>query len=459
MNRLDNLLKIEDNDELYHYAFSYKNALMYPFVRFFLLQSAIEDMQETPSLNDFSHIGIIQRINYYLKSFWYRLPKNVQSDIVFFGTDISNVRQSNAYFNRLTESFANEYISKTVLIESSDKLNYKRPRTYPKVFAKDFAGISASFKSKMRSVTLEDLNQIRCFLKYLKQNFNYAFNNPDIWTIIEDTLIHFSKQLSFLCDGYTKMIKNLSPKIILLEDACYGGGNTPLIMAAKELKIPIGEFQHGFISLAHPAYNYSAQLPEYYKRYIPDFFMSYGKYWTENSRIPIKVFECGNPYLSDAALQCSQKEQILCLSSTMEPERSVHEVTWLNRQLADKGYSVIFRIHPGETFRLQTVYKPVIDAGIAIDTQPLYETLKYTKYLIGDVSTVLFEATLFNCIIFVMDNASNRENMDISQFNNYHSVEKLVEIISSKNYKKTESNHFWADDWRIKYRKFIDSYL
>jgi hypothetical protein len=462
MNSFDKLLKLDNNEEVYHYKFSYKGVLMYPFIRLHLLQGAIEDMQKTPKLYGVSPIGIMQKIKCTIKSFWYRPTKKTQSDIVFFGSDISNIRQGNAYFNRLTESFANEYISRTILIESSDKMDYKRPRTYPKVFTKDFVNIVAKIKSTFGSVTSKDRDQICSFVKCLKHNFDYEFDNPDIWNTIEKTLIRYAKELPFLNDGYTKMLKNLSPKIIFLEDACYGEGKIPLIMAAKELSISIGEYQHGFISLTHPAYNYSIQLPDGYKHYMPDFFMSYGEYWTKNSRIPVNVLEVGNPYLSNTASLCGQhvkKEQILYLSSTVDPERCVQEVIWLNQNLKDDGYSVVFRIHPSETFRLATVYKPVVDAGILIDTQPLYETLKDTKYLIGDVSTVLFEATLFDCTIFVIDTASNRENMDIFLFNIVPSIEKVVESIRVKNYKKTESNTLWTESWRDKYHQLINSHV
>jgi len=438
---------------------------MYPFIRFFLLQSANEDKQGLHSPYDSVHIGKIQEMKYIVKSFLYR-PKKVQSDIIFFGSDISNIYQGNAYFNRLTESFANEYSSKSILIERANKMKYKRPRTYPYVFARDTVNITANiivkFKYKLLLLKSGDLNQINSFLQYLKQYFNYDFTDNVIWDEIKDTLIDFSKKLPYLYKGYIRLLKKLSPKIIFLDCACYGGDNIPLIMAAKDLKIPIGEYQHGLISLAHPAYNYSAGLSDSYKYYMPDFYMSYGKYWIKNSRIPIKVMEIGNPYLSDSAScygQIVKKEQLLYISSAVTPERYVKEVIWLNNRLADIGCSVIFRHHPSETARLETVYKPIIDAGIKIDTQPLYDTLKYTKYLVGDYSTVFFEAALFDCFIFVIKTSYNKENIDLERFNSCLSMEEIVENIIFKKFKRTDSNDFWNENWRSKYHQLIDNYL
>jgi len=457
MNTLDKLLEIENDGELYHYTFSYRNTLMYPFIRFILLRNAIIEIHGITDPYDALRPGLLQGMMYIFKSFWYQIPKRTQSDIVFFGFDQSNIPQGNGWFNRLTESFANECAS-SVLIERSGKLDYKRPRTYPKVFARDMVYISATLKTKWRSATPKDIQQIDSFLQYLKKHLKHEFKNSAIWDTIRNRLVCFAKELPFIFESDINLLKRLSPKIIFLECACYGGKCIPLIMAAKELNIPVGEYQHGLLSLAHPAYNYSAQLSDSYKYYMPDFFMSYGAYWTKNSRIPVKMTEIGNPYLSDTISMHGQgikKEQLLYISTAFKPEQSVKEILWLNRKLTERGCSVIFRIHPSETLRLKTVYQPIVDAGIPIDTQPLYDTLKHVKYLFGDYSTVLFEATMFDCIIFLRDAPLNRENMDISQFNACQSVEELVESISSKNYKKTESNNFWAERWRDNYHQLI----
>jgi hypothetical protein len=458
---LERFLEIENNEALYNYTFLYKNTMMYPFVRFLLLQSALEESQGMSSPYDSLYISIRHKVEYVVKSFFYR-PKNNQSDIVFFGSDISNIRQGNAYFNRLTESFANEYMSKTVLIESANKMNYKRPRTYSKVFARNFITISARIRSVLTSVKNEDEKQIDEFVEYLKQCFSYRYSNNDIWNTVKRRLLSIAKELSSLNKGYSKLLKRIKPKIVFLEDACYGDGSVPLIMAARELGISIGEYQHGLISLTHPSYNYSVHLSEKYKYYMPDFYMSYGRYWEGNSCIPIKVFEVGNPYLSETTSHyecCEKRKMILYVSSAINPELYVREVIQLKERLMDKGCELVFRIHPSETLRLQTVYKPIIDAGIPIDTQPLYERLKNTKYLFGDFSTVLFEASVFDCVIFVRDTPYNQSNMDITRFNAVQSIDEVVDKIVFQEYQKTDCRDFWADDWKSRYRKIIDSYV
>ena len=462
MNDLDDILNFETNKRLYQFSFSYENILIYPFVRYFLLQSAIEDLRNIPSPYSQLNIGTIQKTIFFFKSFYYRPHKAKQSDIIFFGSDISNVKQGNAYFNRLTETFANEYPSQTILIESADKMNYKRPRTFSKVYARDFINISAKIRSYTKRIRPEDLRQIDLFINHLKQNFPHQFSNLNIWDAIKGMLLRFAKELPYLFEGYSRLLSKISPKIVFLEDACYGMSNVPLIIAARKMNIPIGEYQHGLVSLLHPAYNYSDSIDDAYKYYLPSFYMSYGKYWIENSRIPIKVIEMGNPYLhenTDKNSNATKKEQLLYVSSAHYPEHYAEEVMLLHKELKECGCDVIFRIHPSETLRIQTVYKPILDEGIKIDMNPLYESLSETKYVFGEISTVLFEATMFNCVVFVLDTPYSAENMDMKMFNSIKSINEIMDKILNKKYNKRNSTDFWADNWRNNYRQFIDSII
>lgn len=462
MTLLNKFIEIESNPELYRYTFLYNNALMYPFIRYSLLQNAIGEELCVPNPYDHLKIGKIQNLKYKLKSFFYRAQKAGQSDIVFFGSDISNIQQGEAYFNRLTEVFANEYRMKTILIEGSDKMNYKRPRTYPKVYARDYINIITGRKVNKKMLSSDEINQIDLFLQFLKQSFSHKFENIQKWDAFRNSLIYSAKALPFLFESYTKLLKKMGPKIIFIEDACYGGEQISLIMAARKLGIIIGEYQHGLISLTHPAYNYSAHIPDAYKQYMPDFYMNYGSYWTKNSRLPIRVIGVGNPFLSETTSHynnSAKKEQFLYVSSALTPERYCQEVIQLNKRLKDIGCSVVFRIHPSEKGRLHTVYRSIVEEGIEIDKNPLYQTLSETKYLVGDVSTVLFEATLFDCIVFVMDMPYNVAHIDTVQFNKVYSVDDVVKKIISKDYRKSSSTDFWSSDWRIRYRELINCTL
>lgn len=463
MSILDKYLAIEDNPDLYNFKLSYQDILLYPVIRFYLIISAIEETYNVCPCDDIKP-SKWALIKYLFTCFLYRVQKAKQSDIVIFGSDIANIPSEKGYFNRLTEMFANEYPERTILVEQSDRVKYKRPRTYKKVYTNDFITVMARLKSLTGSINQEDLNQIELFIRFLKENFPHRFKNDFIWKKIKIRLMRFAREIPYTLDGYTKLMGHLSPQIILMGNACYGAKYIPLVMAAKKLKIPVGEYQHGIISLSHAAYNYSARLKASYLNYMPDFYLCYGKYWKENSRLPIKVIEIGNPYLAEISSKrkdsYGKKEKIvLYISNATLPEVYVREVLWLHENLQKTGYSVLFRIHPCEKERLQGVYRPMLQAGVVIDNRPLYETLSFAGYVIGDCSTVLFEAIPFNCIVFVRDSPHNESNMDMTMFNVFTDVQDVLDKMQHSSYRHPASEDIWSNSWKTRYGNFIEPYL
>jgi hypothetical protein len=315
----------------------------------------------------------------------------------------------------------------------------------------------------MNSANQEDLNQIELFMRFLKENFPHHFQKDSVLDNIKMQLIRFAKNLPYALEEYAKLLKRISPKIVFVDCACYGSTSLPIIITAKKMKIPVGEYQHGLISFGHPAYNYSVHLDASYLKYMPEFFLCYGKYWKDNSRIPINVIEIGNPFLSETLsksnLSIQKKKVILYISSALTPELYVREVLWLHENSQKIGYSILFRIHPSEIERLKGVYKPILDVGIEIDKNPLYETLSVAEYLIGDISTVLFEAIPFNCIVFIRESLYVTSNMDVTKFNVFTDLQDILDNIKQGTYQHPILEDLWADSWRTRYRNFIEQYI
>ena len=460
MNILDKCLKIEENPDLYNFKFLYKDTLLYPLIRFFLLQSAIEEMCNVINPYGRNNLTILNKIKYVLTSFFNRPQKARQADIIIFGESIANIKINGKYFNRLTETFANVYHDKTILIENSNNMKYyKYPREYSNVYSWDYIKIISIIRAIGKKIFFHDQRQIDNFILFLKNNFFWTFKNNHIWNEIKIKLIRYVKILPFLTYSYKRLLKQISPKLILVGAACYGGGYTPLIMAGKELNIPIGEYQHGIITLLHPAYNYSNKLQSVYLSYMPDFFLCYGIYWQRNMNLPIKNVLIGNPYLTEISsnYKKNKKETILYISSAAYPDLYINSVLYLHKMFENSNYKVIFRIHPCEYNIIETIYKPIKNAEILIDTAPLYDTLTYSKFVIGEISTVLYEAIMFNCIIFVQNTPYNN-NLDLELFNNFLDLDDLVNKIHTKKYKLTKSDEIWESNWCEKYKKLIEKY-
>lgn len=454
---LDQLLEIENDKELYNYKFLYFDTLMYPFIRFDLLQRAIDEHSETTDISRAKKINFLETVNYLYKSVAFRPKRKIHAPILFFGGDVANIKTGDAYFNRLNELFANTFADNSILIENSYNYSYKRPRTFAKVYANDYIKLRANLKSKFSKTNKIDLEQIDSFISYLKNRFNYKFKSEGIWNELKTTLQLYAKRLKYLTNEYIRLFQKINPKIILLQCACYG--EMPIILAARYLNIKIVEYQHGLISLSHPAYNYSNKISKSYIKYLPDTFLTYGKYWSENLRIPTRIIEIGNPFL-EQTLRLSKKveklDQILYASSVMNPKKIVQDVLLLNDTLKKHKISVVFRPHPSEHERLSNIYKPICDAGIKIDKAPIYETLAKSKFVISEFSTIMFEAIPFDCVIFTI-NSPLSQMYDIKIFKLVDNMEDVVKNILSETIKKYESDFFWTKGWQDNYIRFIKS--
>ena len=468
-NKIDNFLQLEEKEELYNYSYSFKNIMMYPVIRSFLLEQITEELYNF-KYEDANIKSLFIKIKFVFKALFYRIPGKIKSDIIIFDTDLSNRKQDNKYFNFISEYFANEYPDKTVLIEGSHKLDFSRPRTYPKVYGHDFLLLKSLFKSKFKATNNKDIQKIDAFLqclkKQLKEQFNFEFSNNNNWNKMRALLLRGLKRIPSLYNEHINLYKKMSPKVILVKNGCRGGYNKiPLIMAAKDLNIPIGEHTHGIPDYV-VIYNYSPKLFNSYKYYLPDFFMTTGKSTLKMLNMPIKIYETGYPYLSEIIKKYNIKEKeniLVYMSARYEPEMYIEEVLFLNKKLASAGISIQFRIHPQEIEKINTVYKPILDAGISIDsylTKPIHDSLSRAKYVVsGGGTSALSEALAFGCNVFIKDSPLNNDFMNMSLFNVYKNKEEVSKIILNNKHIKNTTYNILTENWQKEYHKLIDSFL
>lgn len=457
---LDKLLTIENDSKILSYKYSFKDFAMYPLIRYELMLYGLYEHQGINIINN--RVGFFRKIKYVFKTFLYRAQKAKEAAVVFLGTDLSNISTPFGYFNRLTELFANQYKDETVLVEMSDFFDYKKPRTYSKVYSHDWTILLSIVMSKFKKHKSSDLSEIEQFVAFLKNNFNYKFKDEEPWNKIRQRLLFYSLVLPYLYKGYTNLFKKLMPKLILIQGGCYGNLHAVAIRVAKEMSIPTAEYQHGVSSFNCPAYNYSEKLISDYKIYLPETYLSYGEYFEKRCRLPISIVTIGNPYLSEVAKTKNTKNkplQLLYISSKLNPNRYVSDVLYLKKKLETFNISVVFRVHPSEFNRINDIYRPLINSGIKIDTGNLYKCLNNSTFIVGDFSMVLYEATAFDNIIFVVDSEVSRMHIDSSHFNMVSNMKSVVESITSRSYTQIRNQKFFANNWKSNYKKFIEPYL
>jgi hypothetical protein len=460
MHTIDELFKIEGDPQIFSYKVFNNQLHLWPLIRFQILVAALYESNDILSEPDPLKIKPSKVFSYLFNTFKYRSSKVKKSDILFFGSNISNIKVDGLYFNRLSEYFANEFHSEATIIEESVSFTYRRPRTFEKVYTNDDIVIRMKLSSKFVSLSKTDLNTIGQFIEFLKINFPYSFQDKFKWDKMKALLTRLCKEFSKKYSLYEKLYQKVEPKIIFIEAASYGYGYVPMILAAKKRGIKVVEYQHGLVSLNHPAYNFHPEILDEYKKYMPEFFLTYGQYWKDNCRLPVPVILIGNPFLSqilEKTNQYSKKEQFLYASGAVDPELTVQRVFYLESLIKPLGFTLVFRPHPSELNRLENVYKPIMDSHIKVDRQNLYDTLSESKFVFSDFSTVLLEALAFGCTPIVLKTKGSEAYLNYPDILFINKIEDISDIIVKFENKSYNTENLWEKNWKVNFHTFINS--
>ena len=210
----------------------------------------------------------------------------------------------------------------------------------------------------------------------------------------------------FQLDELSRLLERVRPKIVLFDNGSYTyQGEWVGLM--KDAGAWVAEPQHGWIGPSHAAYNYGGAFDRAeLRRAVPDEVLTFGTYWSSSIRHPGIVTAIGKPHLERQAASASatRPRRILVVSSRTDPDATDEFVVGLRAALGDE-WAIVFRPHPGERSETGRRYPRLsADAGVVIDdAADVYETLKRSAVVIGEASTVLFEARAFGCRVIARD--------------------------------------------------------
>lgn len=469
MLTLKDLLTVENSTEVLDFRFECDNILMWPFIRFNLYMIPILKEYKlanprTSKVKSRFTDNMLYIKNTIIKN-PYRNSLKSKYDILMFCSGSTNVKKGSKYFNRINDYFAFMNKDKTLLIEDSLRRKYYIPRAFPNICYHDYIVLEAYIKSKFVKLNEKDVVRIKSLLKFLEQKYPYKLGKSDLNTI-ENTLLHISKRLNIYYYLYDKLFDKFNPKVIFLEEASYGR-KSYILKWAKARNIITVELQHGVVYKNHPAYNYgNAIINSYiYKEYLPDYFLTYGKYWSESINLPVRKITIGNPNYSEnikkikISSRDNGKTKILIISKGTNPDIIKERVLDISSIVNKAKYEIWFRPHPKELPMLKDRYSELLARNtIKIDTeQDVYLSLLNVDFVAGDFSTVLFEAIGICKSVFVMAcpemDLYDPKNI-IKRFSN---AEELINLIQTHNGKDgIDRDYIWEPNWEVNYRNFIN---
>jgi hypothetical protein len=231
------------------------------------------------------------------------------------------------------------------------------------------------------------------------------------------TVFYWSKRL------YHWLLQRVQPTHLLLITA-YGAH--ALVAAAKELSIPVIEFQHGFLDQNHPGYSWSAAAHPYKNQMpLPDYLFLYGDYWRDQlqttqfwDRECIVTGSLRMDTYRQIPRTLNQTPTLILTTQYMATEAIIQYLTEFLQQTT-QPINLIIKLHPAETHNLayQTAFQH--DNRVKVLTnqeQPsTFALLRQAHYHLSISSTCHYEALALGVPTIILPFRSHESVMHLCQ--------------------------------------------
>lgn len=472
MISLQDILEVENDSAFLAFRCQSTGFLLWPLVRQELIQWVISDqIYKTASL-----VNLTPQIHNRKKVLMSLLKAELHnlffsrkaSDVVVMATGAGLVMKDGLAFNRLSDYFALLNHDQTVVIEDLFNWNWPSKRANENILyhtpmqAKH--ALLAKFYVKDKHLT-QARNILIAFTDRLHQILGITVP-PSTLKVIETRLAKKIAVLPTKKQAYQKIFKKINPRILLKEEGCYGHSSVVNVVA-KEMGIVVAEYQHGTINAGHDAYNHGQELisDKAYQQTLPDLFLSYGEWWHQYLKLPLKNLAIGNPHRTERLVgttpETKVKNEILVLGDGVETKMYLDLAHFLTKSIPE--FKTVFRPHPLERTKLAELRKSGNYEGLIIDSRPdIYDSFKAAHVVVNEVSTGLFEAVGLVDRVLIWDTPKSRFYYPDHPFESFVNAEDLLSKIKQEHVGTIESSHvgaIWAADWQENYKNFIAQHL
>ena len=206
---------------------------------------------------------------------------------------------------------------------------------------------------------------------------------------------------------YSYMLGKINPKIILLV-VSYDYDKMFLCEVASKRNIPVVELQHGAMGCSALQYNFykKMNLPSF-----PDYIFTFGQFEKETTRFPLskdRIIPVGFPELEDSYHKYKKRKN--CKKTVVFISQGFKEIAEYANIVAKKldkhKYHIIFQLHPKEYDNWEsTLGKYLCHSNIEVTGSfgnTIHETLARADWVIGNYSTVLYEAQMFDTKVVIL---------------------------------------------------------
>lgn len=282
---------------------------------------------------------------------------------------------------------------------------------------------------------IEIINKLSNYIKlstklpqYIIRNLNSYFNINIDNRIAEQALNKYIWQ-----KNYYKIYLNICrPKAIFVTQNCI---QKSLFRAAKELNIPLTEFQHGLVYFSHLQYSYPINVnPQLLS--LPTYFFAYSYFWKDKIKkyFPVKdIIVSGNTY----AAYISSKTVIydltfICTTAYMDIFLKFIE------ELKSNGYNkkVCLKLHPQQFLEydyLTNKFSNTQEIDVIYNEVSMKDVIGMSKNLLAIQSTSIYEALDAGKRVYILKTLSYRIHSDVFDNPLVHLIDNLAELLTSIN--------------------------
>jgi len=390
-------------------------------------------------------------------------------DVMYIATGGGNVHRQDEgrYFNWITDYCADAIDARSQVVELSKGWQYSRPRTHPDVSTQhDWIALRAQLAARSRRLPAEQVRDIDRYLELLRNVFGDTLRASHFLYMRRALQVSAASAAAWH-DGYQRLFDRRRPRLLQINAASYGGIWAYVVRWARAAGIPVAEFQHGYIGKDHYAYNYAPALKaSTYSEGLPDYLLTFGQYWADAVSTPSQTVVIGSPRMSEyrpAAAPSGGAPYVLLASTGVGPEFYL-EVTQGLLRVLPAGVQLKFRPHPGERKVAQTGYAALLaNARVSLDDEPdVYRSIAGAALVVGDITTLMFEAIGLGVPVRVIDCDIARRRMPTSifRFLDYAEVPALFTQQTRQAIRNDAlQEHVWASDWRARYRDFVGQFI
>jgi hypothetical protein len=471
---LQDLLALEDDADLLAISCPETVVPVWALIRVSFLRAIMSDMLfATDAL--IKPQGIrphLNKIGFMMSTAWHnvRSAHELSHDICYFSTGLGNFRTDGKVRDRLVGYFAECYPERSLIYQGHGNWNRQSPFQFQRTLFSTPFNVYARLMARMK--TNRHHRQIASQTVALaNRNMSDSLGFSLRQQHIDRLQLSLAWQLAafpIFVNYYADWFRAQGTRVLLKEDACYGGTSVPILHAAKLAGVVTAEYQHGAISKGHDGYNVAPALvnsPEF-QQTLPDYLLTYGNWWSGQTNMPVGKIAVGNPHFSQRTAgndyQAADTDEILILGDGIDTEIYLELCAKVARMTNTKPGRVLFRPHPIERERVARLSLP---AGVELDgNDDLYQSLNRASMVISELSTGLFEAAGLNCKVLIWSTPKSRFAFPELPFASFSTDTELrLALMSPLDRTALEAgaktDNLWASNWEANFRAFIEGVL